>query len=415
MSEEEVRRAGVLQRVGRGELKQSEAAELLGLSYRQTKRLQKRYREQGAQGLVHGNAGRRSHHGKPEGLRKKALEMVRKQYSGAPGERFGPTLAAEHLASEQGIGVDHETLRRWMLQAGLWSRERKSRKHRRRRKRKEHFGELLQMDGSFHDWLERRGGRGCLINLVDDATGTTLAWFAEDETTWAVADVVRAWVEQYGIPRAIYTDWKGVYHAPPEGEDGEPKLSQFGQMCAKLGIELLAANSPQAKGRVERNHGTHQDRLIKKMRRLGINRYEEANRYLLDSYLAQHNARFAVAPAEGADFHDELRRDLDLDTVFCLECERVVSNDGVIRYDNRLLQLEPGQVSAGGKVQVQERRDGSLRVLYRSQTLRWDKIETLAERVPKSPERKRRTVVIPSPNHPWKKLPTITPKAALWK
>ena len=271
------------------------------------------------------------------------------------------------------------------------------------------------MDGSFHDWLERRGGRGCLINLVDDATGTTLAWFAEDETTWAVADVLRAWVERYGIPRAIYTDWKNVYHAPSEGPEKEARLSQFGQMCAKLGIELLAANSPQAKGRVERNHGTHQDRLIKKMRRLGIRRYEDANRYLLDSYLAQHNARFAVAPAEAADFHDALRRDLDLDTVFCLECERLVSNDGVIRYDNRLLQLEPGQVSAGGKVQVQERRDGGLRVLYRSQTLRWDEIETLPQRVPKNPERKRRTVVIPSPNHPWKRLPMITPKAALWK
>ena len=122
MSEDEVRRAGVLQRVGRGELKQSEAAELLGLSYRQTKRLQKRYREQGAQGLVHRNAGRRSHHGKPEGLRKKALQLVREYYSGAPGERFGPTLAAEHLKQEHGLEVDHETLRRWMLQAGLWSR-----------------------------------------------------------------------------------------------------------------------------------------------------------------------------------------------------------------------------------------------------------------------------------------------------
>lgn len=415
MSEEEVRRAGVLERVRRGELKQSEAAEVLGLSYRQTKRLMKRYRRRGSQGLVHGNAGRRSHHGKPEGQRQKVLQLVREQYGGAPGERFGPTLAAEHLQQEHGLKVDHETLRRWMLGAGLWSRERKSRQHRRRRPRKANFGALLQMDGSFHYWLEKRAGRGCLINLVDDATGTTLAWFAEEETTWAVADVLRAWVERYGIPRAIYTDWKNVYHAPSEGAEKEARLSQFGQMCAKLGIELLAANSPQAKGRVERNHGTHQDRLIKKMRRLGINRYEAANRYLLDSYLPEHNARFAVAPAEAADFHDELRSDLDLDTVFCLECERVVSNDGVIRYDNRLLQLEPGQVSAGGKVQVQERRDGSLRVVYGSQTLRWSQIEALPERAHKSTERKRRTVVIPPPSHPWKRVPMITPKAALWK
>jgi len=151
------------------------------------------------------------------------------------------------------------------------------------------------------------------------------------------------------------------------------------------------------------------------LRRLGIIRYEDANRYLEQSYLPEHNARFGVAPAEAADFHDELRSDLDLNTVFCLECERVLSNDGVIRYDNRLLQLEPGQMSAGGKVQVQERRDGSLRVLYRSQPLRWSQIKTLPERVQKSTERKRRAVVIPPPSHPWKRVPMTTPKAALWK
>jgi transposase len=183
MSEEEVRRAGVFERVRRGELKQSEAAEVLKLSYRQAKRLMKRYRRRGAQGLVHGNAGRRSHHGKPEVLRKKALQLVRQHYSGTAEERFGPTLAAEHLQQEHGLKVDHETLRRWMLGAGLWSRERKSRQHRRRRPRKANFGALLQMDGSFHYWLEKRAVRACLINLVDDATGTTLAWFAEEETT----------------------------------------------------------------------------------------------------------------------------------------------------------------------------------------------------------------------------------------
>ena len=278
MSAEEVRRAGILERIERGELKQIEASELLGVSYRQTKRLVKRYRAIGAEGLVHGNTGRRSRHAKPEALREKAMQLVREHYSGGPGERFGPTLAAEHLSEEYGIELDHETLRRWMLEAGLWSRERRSRKHRRRRARKGHFGELLQMDGSFHEWLEKRGGRGCLINLVDDATGTTLAWFSEEETTWAVADVLRAWVQKYGIPRAIYTDWKSVYHAPPEGEEQEQRLSQFGQMCGKLGIALIAANSPQAKGRVERNHGTHQDRLIKKMRRLGIGSYSAAIR-----------------------------------------------------------------------------------------------------------------------------------------
>lgn len=415
MSEEEVRRAGVMERVRQGELRQTEAAALLGISYRQSKRLMKRYRVQGAEGLVHGNAGRRSPHAKPEAIREKVLRLVRQHYSGAPGERFGPTLAAEHLRDEHGIGLDHETLRRWMLQAGLWSRERKNRKHRRRRPRKEHFGELLQMDGSFHEWLEKRAGRGCLINLVDDATGTTLAWFSEEETTWAVADVLRAWVQKYGIPRAIYTDWKSVYHAPTEGEEEEPRLSQFGQMCAKLGIQLIAANSPQAKGRVERNHGTHQDRLIKKMRRLGIGSYEEANRYLLTSYLPQHNARFAIAPTQRADFHDGLRSDLDLDTIFCLECERIVSNDNVIRYNNQLLQLETGQVLAGAAVRVQEGRNGRLRLVRTGETLRWRQIEALPPKIETRDGRRRPSITIPPPTHPWKQMRTVAPKAAPWK
>jgi transposase len=415
MSAEEVRRAGILERVEGGELKQIEASELLGVSYRQTRRLVKRYRVMGAAGLVHGNAGRRSRQAKPQALREKAMQLVREHYSGGPGERFGPTLAAEHLSEEYGIELDHETLRRWMLEAGLWSRERRSRKHRRRRARKAHFGELLQMDGSFHEWLEKRGGRGCLINLVDDATGTTLAWFSEEETTWAVADVLRAWVQKYGIPRAIYTDWKSVYHAPPEGEEQEPRLSQFGQMCGKLGIALIAANSPQAKGRVERNHGTHQDRLIKKMRRLGIGSYEEANRYLLKSYLPEHNARFAIRPAQPADFHDALRSDLDPDTVFCLECERVVSNDGVVRYNNRLLQLEAEQVLTGTAVLVQERRDGNLRVVRKGAALPWHEIETLPTRAEKRNGRRRPSLAVPPASHPWKRERMIAPKAALWK
>jgi transposase len=196
MSEEEVRRAGVLSRVCAGELKQTEAALKLGVSYRQLKRLYKRYRKSGTAGLIQRSAGRRSGRSRSEAQRDRALAVIREHYGGAVGERFGPTLAAEHLAEEHGLKVDHETLRRWMLATGLWTRERKRKRYRQRRARKEHFGELLQMDGSFHRWLEERGPRGCLINLVDDATGRAVAWIAEEETTWAVADVLRAWVEQ---------------------------------------------------------------------------------------------------------------------------------------------------------------------------------------------------------------------------
>ena len=158
--------------------------------------------------------------------------------------------------------MDAETLRRWMLAEGLWSRERKGRKHRRRRERKEHFGEMVQRDGSFHAWLEGRGPKGCLMDLVDDATNTTLARVGEEETIWAAAGALGAWIERYGVPLALYVDWQNLYQrcgTEKERLRGEEPITQFGRMCAKLGIELIAASSPQAQGRVERVHGTHQE------------------------------------------------------------------------------------------------------------------------------------------------------------
>ena len=187
MSKRELGRVEVLARVRSQELRLVDAAALLHVSYRQAKRLWKRYGEEGAAGLKHRSAGRRSNRAYPEKFRRKALGLVRKKYSGPVGERFGPTLAAEHLAAEDGLELDAETLRRWMRAAGLWSRERRRRRHRRRRERKEHFGEMVQMDGSFHPWLEERGPEGCLMDLVDDATNTTLARLGEEETIWAAA------------------------------------------------------------------------------------------------------------------------------------------------------------------------------------------------------------------------------------
>ena len=195
ISEEESRRSGVMARVKAGELKQVEAAAMLNLSSRQTKRMYQRYLKSGSQGLVHRQAGKVSNRAKSDKIRLQVLELVKEHYSGVPGERFGPTLAAEHLAEDHGIEVDAETLRRWMLAEGLWTKERKRRAYRQRRMRRAHFGELVQMDGSFHAWLEARGPEGCLINMVDDATSKGLATITDEETTWAVADTLRAWVE----------------------------------------------------------------------------------------------------------------------------------------------------------------------------------------------------------------------------
>jgi hypothetical protein len=215
------------------------------------------------------------------------LALIRKKYSGGVAERFGPTLAAEHLVSEDGIRVDHETLRRWMLAAGLWSRA-----------RKRAASPTAGADGGPRraratgrqrsSWLEGRG-----------PAATTLGQFGAQETIWVAVGVLRLWLVQYGVPRALYTDWKNVYVRVPNAEErdtGAVPLTQFGRMCATLGIQIIPASSPQAKGRIDRNHGTHQDRLVKKLRRRGIRDVGAANQFLHTGYWADHNARFAQAP-----------------------------------------------------------------------------------------------------------------------
>jgi transposase len=409
MSEEEIRRAAVLKRVKADELTRVEAGEMLAVSYRQVKRIYARYRELGVKGLVHLSAGKPSNRATPAKQRERILRIVRKEYGGAAGERFGPTLAAEHLQEDHGLEVDAETLRRWMLAEGLWTRERKRKPYRQRRLRRAHFGELVQMDGSFEAWLEGRGGRACMIHLVDDATSTGAGEFAEEETTWAVADGLRGWVEAHGIPRALYVDWKSVYLSHPterQKREGIVPISQFGRMCAKLGIELIGANSAQAKGRVERGHGTHQDRLIKKMRLKRISSYEAANDYLRSRYWSEHNGRYAVEPRERADYHLPVRKGLDLDQVFCLEEERKVSRDWVVQYGRRWLQIEKcGQkalVRSGDRVVIREHRDGSLTLLRNETKLRWHELAERPRKLAPAPKPKRVARTTPAPDHPWR-------------
>lgn len=412
MSSEELRRAEVLARVKRKELKLRNAAELLELSYRQVKRLWKRYRKRGAAGLQHGNAGQRSNRGKPEKFRRQALALVRAKYWGRAGERFGPTLAAEHLSSEDGLQVDAETLRRWMLSAGLWSRQRKRKAYRKRRERKAHFGELVQMDGSFATWLEERGPAGCLMNLVDDATGTTLCRLGEQETIWAAAGVLRAWIEQYGVPQRLYTDWKNVYVREPNAKErlrGEVPVTQFGRICERLGIRILAAHSPQAKGRVERNHGTHQDRLIKKLRRKKIGAQETANEFLAQEYLPEHNRRFARPAASPENYHRKAPEKAQLDEVFRLETERTLGQDWVVRHQNRLFQVmrESRYAPARSKVAVCEWPDGRVEIRYRGKRLRYEEIAERAERqgegVNQVKRVRRRVPPPPKADHPWRR------------
>ena len=412
MSARELRRVEVLSRVKAGTLTVKSAATLLAVSYRQAKRLVGRYRAEGAKGLKHRSAGGASNHARAAAERAQVLALVREKYSGAVEERFGPTLAAEHLASEDGVTVHHDTLRRWMLSAGLWSRARKRSPHRSRRERKAHFGELVQLDGSFHLWYEARGPRGCLMNLVDDATGRTLARLGDAETIWAAAEVLRRWIETYGVPLALYTDWKNVYVRESTAEEqatGTVPLTQFGRMCASLGIQIIAASSPQAKGRVERNHGTHQDRLVKKLRRLGIADATAANTFLETTYLPEHNVRFTQPPASAEDFHRRTPSRAALDRAFQLEETRVLSNDWVIRYDTRYFQVsrQRRHAPAQSLVLVRESVTGAIEIRYRGQLMRWTEISAPAPKPRVAPRpgagTGSRPSSRPSGDHPWRR------------
>jgi transposase len=410
----ELDRVQVMGRVRSGDLKLSDAAVLLKLSYRQAKRLWRRYRQAGSEGLKHGNAGRASNRSKPRKLRRRVLDLIHKKYSGSAEERFGPTLAAEHLGEEDGIVVDHDTLRRWMLQEGLWSRQRRRKKHCQRRERKSHFGELVQLDGSFHAWLEDRGPRGCLMDMVDDATNQTLARMGKEETTWAAVGALRAWIEKHGVPQSLYTDWKNVYKrkaTPREELRGKVPLSQFGRMCQKLGIGIIAASSAQAKGRVERIHGVHQDRLIKKLRRKKIASYQTANEYLEKGYLPEHNRRFARQAAKPENYHRRKPTARELHEIFRLETARRISNDWVIRHEGRYLQLQPAGQSRYGptrsKAVVCEWEEGAMEVYYRGQRLAYHELPAPLPRKFEVEASKPRVpffgkAIKPSPDHPWR-------------
>jgi transposase len=412
LSRKELSRVEVMGRVKAQSLRLREAADLLELSYRQAKRIWARYRDGGAKALQHGNCGRVSNRSYTARFRATVLKQVRARY-----EDFGPTLASEHLASDDGLQVHAETLRRWMKESGLWQRQRRRKPYRQRREAKAHFGELVQLDGSFHEWLEERGPRGCLMHMVDDATTKALGYFSEEETIWAAAGVLRRWIERYGVPQALYTDWKNVYVRPPNAEErasGEPAVTQFGRMCAKLGIRIIAASSPQAKGRVERAHGTHQDRLVKKLRLTGITNYEQANVYLEKHYLPEHNRRYAHAAVAQADYHRRSPTARQLDEVFWLEEERVVSEDWVVRYNNRLLQLERQTqhwAPARSRVLVRENQAGEVAIHYRSQRLafreRKASIALSEERgaapSPAPPSPTLRRSLPAASNHPWRK------------
>ncbi len=359
MSERERDRLRVLQDVKEGRYTQGKAAELLKLSTRQVRRLQKRWRRQGPAALVHRLRGKPSNRGHEAQLRRKVLQAYRRRYAD-----FGPTLACEKLA-EEGLLVAVNTLRRWLLMEGLWQRRRRRERHRRRRPRRSCFGELVQMDTSLHEWLEGRGEDMVLLTMIDDATSRVLARFYAADTVEAHFDLLGRWLAKYGRPRALYTDRHGIFEAHKEGQVDYEGQTQFSRALAELDIDLIKARSPQAKGRVERSFGTAQDRWVKELRLAKAKTMDQANA-VLERLLPEHNRRFSVSPAQANDAHRALGSGHHLAAILSVQEQRVVANDYTIRFQNRLYQLDkpiyPGQ--RGGKVIIELRLDGTMALRF---------------------------------------------------
>ena len=409
LSKKERERLVVMVKIKKHAMKRTEASEILDLSYRQTLRIYARYAEAGDAGLTHRSRGQASNRAWDRPEKKKILERYQERYAG-----FGPTFAVEKL-EQDGYVLDHETLRGWLIQAGLWQKRRRRQAHRQWRERKAHFGELVQMDGSPHAWFGPAGEAYCLLNMIDDAQGTVFALIDREETIDLAMRTLWGWIERYGIPKALYVDHKNVYitpRAPTREEElrGEQPRTHFGRACQKLGIEIIGAHSPQAKGRVERSNGVHQDRLVKEFQLAGISDPPTANDFMVATYLAAHNTRFAVAAQSPVDFHRPVPKGLDLRTVFCIEQERQVNNDGTVRSDNRYFQMlkqNAGLPRPGDKLTVSEWLDGSIHLRYKGRELKYQELpeRPVKPAPPKARPKRPRKKYIPGPDHPWRRGP----------
>lgn len=416
MSGKERARLAVFGRVRAGDVTLVKASALLGLSYRQTKRSWSRYREEGDVALVHGLRGKASNRQGDGEKKANVLRLYADKYSD-----YGPTLAAECLAADDEVHVSVETLRCWLLSAGLWSRKRQRKAHRRHRPRKEQFGELVQMDGSIHDWFEGRRGDAVLMVIIDDATGRIFARFFERETLHAAWTTFRHWVEQRGLPGAVYVDRHSIYRSDrnPTAEEllaGEDAPTQFGRSMRELNVRLIKARSPQAKGRVERMNGTLQDRLVKALRRANVCDLEHANRFLENEFLSPFNERFTVPAGQSGDFHRPLNKAIDLARILSVQENRVVQNDWTVRWRNRFLQLSretAAYVQPGMQVMVCELLDRSLRLFHDETELPWSR--TRSEPAMERKSSGKRTEIrsnqgqCPAANHPWRGSGRPTP------
>lgn len=408
MSTRERKRMALMTRVVEGLLKLREAAEMMQVSYRQAKRIRRRYQQEGDAGLVHRGRGRISNRRRPENEHKRAIALYSKEYAG-----FGPLLATEHLATDHEIVVDHETLRQWLLGAGVWQSHRKREAHRAARERRPRRGDLVQIDGSEHDWFEGRGPRVVLMVMIDDATNTTLARFYPAEDTAAAYDIFERYVRRHGLPVALYPDRDSIYCCTRAACLDEQLANvgpetQFARAMRELGVDLIPAYSPQAKGRVERRHGLFQDRLVKEMRLQGIGTLEAANAYLDGSFLRLLQERYSVEPRDPVDGHQARPSATTLALVLSWQEVRSVAKDWTVCWRNRRLQIDARHAALGlpgRRVIVVERRDKTLAMLYGSRRLSFHAAPVAARPAlqTSAPQDRPRTHYIPAANHPWRR------------
>ena len=369
MSKRELDRLEVITRAVERRVTQTEAAEQLGLSLRQVERLCAAYRQHGPPGLVSQQRGKPSNRKLPETLRKTCLRHIREHYAD-----FGPTLAAEKLEKHHGLRVSVETLRTWMTEDGIWVPRAKRRKRPYQpRNRRACFGELIQIDGCDHEWFEDRGPRCTLLVYIDDATSRLAeAHFVDSESTFSYFKATRAYIERHGKPVAFYSDKASVFRvAPRRGEPESKGISQFARALSELNIDIICANTSQAKGRVERAHLTLQDRLVKELRLRGISTIEDANAFVLE-YIATYNAKFGKAPRSSHDAHRRLRPSEDLDWIFTWQETRKLSKNLELHYKGGLFQITPSPETkklVGRQIEVAEHEDGRVELAYEGKPL----------------------------------------------
>jgi hypothetical protein len=403
MSQRELIRLHIVRQVLDKQFKQIEAAEKLNLSSRQLRRIIKRVRLEGDGGIAHRLRGKPSHHRIPTEIRVKVLDIYRKQYGD-----FGPTFASEKLLEIHKVRISDETLRLWLLAEGLWQKRRKDRKHRQWRERKHRFGEMVQMDGSHHAWFEDRGPECVLMGYIDDATGTKYGQFYEYEGTIPALDSLKHYIDRYGVPYSIYLDRHTTYKSTSkrsieEQLNNEESLSQFERACRELGIKLIHANSPQAKGRVERSFKTDQDRLVKELRLAGISTIPEANKFL-KLYWFKHNKRFSVPAIQSENMHrpPDVRRDPK--EIFCIKTVRALRNDFTVTCHGRWYQVLDH--IAAKRVTIEEHLDRKIRLVDGKQKLNFKVIDKRPPRQIKIRPviRLKRDRIIPPKSHPWRRL-----------